>query len=243
MSQIDQFLDALKKALKVKGVVYRDLARALELSESSVKRILAGKSLTLRRLEEICLATDIPFAELCRLADFAREQESEYFTEEQEKSLADNPRLFHYAMLLTEGHSPQKILRDYELRAEEAQKFLLALDRLRLIELHPRDRVKVSPSANKRFRKEGPMGKIIFEQARASFLQSRFAGKGEMVRFQNLHLSAAALAKAQAKLEKLMLELRDEAAFEDPDATETFGVLFAMRPWKYAWMESIRKRR
>lgn len=243
MSQIDQFLDALKKALKAKGIVYRDLAKSLKLSESSVKRVLASKSLTLERLEEICVATDIPFAELCRLAEFSRDADSEYFTEEQEKTLAESPRLFHYSMLLVEGHTPQKILRDYDVKPEEAQKFLLTLDRLKLIELYPRDRVKVGASARKRFRKEGPMGKIIFEQARESFLQSRFSGKDETVRFQNLHMSPAFFAKAQAKLEKLMIELRDEAGFEDPDATDTFGVLVAMRPWKYTWMDSIKKRK
>ncbi len=243
MSQIDQFLAALKRALKVKGIVYRDLAKALQLSESSVKRILASKSLTLERLEEICTATEIPFSEVCKLAEFSGDTDSEYFTEEQERTLAESPRLFHYAMLLTDGYTPQKILRDYEVRVEEAQKFLLTLDRLKLIELHPRDRVKVGASAQKRFRKEGPMGKIIFEQARDSFLQSRFSGKEELVRFQNLHLSPTLFAKAQARLEKIMAELRDEAAFENPDTTATFGILFAIRPWKYTWMESIKKRK
>ena len=47
MSQIDQFLGALKRALKAKNILYRDLAKALDLSESSVKRILSSKSLRL----------------------------------------------------------------------------------------------------------------------------------------------------------------------------------------------------
>ena len=32
-------IDALKRALRARGVTYRDVARALELSEPSVKRL------------------------------------------------------------------------------------------------------------------------------------------------------------------------------------------------------------
>ena len=129
MSQVDQFLGALKRSLKARNILYRDLAETLNLSESSVKRILSSKSLSLERLEEICKATDLSFAEICRNAQFEEESHAFQLTNEQEKALADNPRLLHYFVLLHEGKKTQKIEKEYEITGQEAKKMLLELDR------------------------------------------------------------------------------------------------------------------
>jgi AraC-like DNA-binding protein len=50
MAQIDRLIDELKRYLKVHGVTYAALARRLSLSESSVKRLFAQQSFSLRRL-------------------------------------------------------------------------------------------------------------------------------------------------------------------------------------------------
>ena len=54
MSQTDQLLDALKRALKAQRKTYRDVAAVLELSEASVKRLFSERNLSLQRLERIC---------------------------------------------------------------------------------------------------------------------------------------------------------------------------------------------
>ncbi|MBY0414774.1 MAG: helix-turn-helix transcriptional regulator, partial [Bdellovibrionales bacterium] len=92
MSQIDQFLGAMKRALKAKNIVYKDLAESLDLSESSIKRILSDKSISLERIEEICRACDISFSEICRNAHFEEDVSSHTLSKEQEKGLAENPK-------------------------------------------------------------------------------------------------------------------------------------------------------
>ena len=56
----------LKKALKAAQMTYADLARALGLAESSVKRMLARGGLPLSRVDAICRALKLDFAELAR---------------------------------------------------------------------------------------------------------------------------------------------------------------------------------
>jgi DNA-binding Xre family transcriptional regulator len=68
MHQTSQLVSALKKFLRAKGVTYRDVATALELSEASVKRIFANKSFSLLRLDQICQFLEISIYELTRLA-------------------------------------------------------------------------------------------------------------------------------------------------------------------------------
>lgn len=50
MTQITQLISTLKQRLKAAGMTYRDVAQALDLSEPSVKRLLASGRLTLERL-------------------------------------------------------------------------------------------------------------------------------------------------------------------------------------------------
>ena len=73
MGQIDQFLSSLKRALKARNIIYKDLAHSLNLSESSIKRILSDKTIGLDRLEEILKVTDISFAEVCKMANFEQD--------------------------------------------------------------------------------------------------------------------------------------------------------------------------
>ena len=244
MSQIDQFLVALKRALKAKNILYKDLAKILKLSESSVKRILSSKSLTLERLEEVCRATDISFAEIIRLAEFDDESFYKTLTEDQEKILAENPRLMQYFMLLHDGWSPAKVLKEFEIDHEEAHKFLFQLDRMNIIELHPNDRIRLKHLGRLKFRKDGPMGRKLFAQTKQNYLEHDFNGTNDYVRFTLSTLSPATIQKFKAKLEKLAAEIREEGRFEPNQVKGVIdiGILFAIRPWRYSYMSAIPKR-
>lgn len=244
MSQIDQFLEALKKALKRKNIVYKDIAQKLNLSESSVKRILSSKSLTLERLEEICKLYDIQLSEIIALTDFDKDASDEFYTDEQEKTLASNPKLFQVHLLIDEGYSYQKILKDFEISENELQKLLLSLDKLNLIELHTKNRIRIPNKRPKRFKKEGAMGKLIFEQTRSNFLQSQFKLPNEFVRFQVGHMTQQTFTKIKNKVDKFLLEIGEDFSSESEDnpEAENLGILVAMRPYQYAYMDSIKKR-
>lgn len=243
MSQIDQFLNSLKRALKAKNVLYRDLAKALDLSESSVKRILSSKSLSLERLEEICRVADISFSEVVKSANLEESNQVIVLTDDQEKALAENIRLLHYYMLLHEKKTPQKIEREYQISPAESKKYLFQLDRLKLLELHPRDKVKFKKQGFLRFHRDGPVGKALFEQTKSSYLNYDFRPE-DYIRFSFLKVSPPTLAKYKAKLERLLLDLQEESRFEgehNVPVVET-GVLLSFRPWQYSYMGAIKKK-
>lgn len=245
MSQIDQFMGALKRALKSRNILYKDLAKTLGLSESSIKRILSNKSLSLERLEEICIATDLSFADICRSANFEEGAQPWTLSDDQERSLSENSRLLQYYMLLYDGKSPLKIEKEYDIENSEAKKFLFQLDRLDLIELHPRDRVKIKRKGSLRFRKEGAVGKALFTQTKAQYLNHDFLGDNDFIRFSLWHMSPTAIAKFRAKLERLTFETQEEVRSENERdvSQQDIGVLLAYRPWQYSYMDAIRKRK
>lgn len=243
MSQIDQFLGALKRTLKAKNILYRDLAKALNLSESSVKRILSSKSLSLERLEEICRIADISFSEVVKSANLEDGTQVLLLSDEQEKALAENARLLHYYMMLHDGKTPQKIEKEYQISRGESQKFLFQLDRLNLIELHPRDKVKFKKQGFLRFRRDGPVGKAMFEQTKVGYLAYDFKPE-DYIRFTLLKVSPPTLAKYKSKLDRLMLDLQEEARFEGEHNVPVVdtGVLLSFRPWQYSYMGAIKKK-
>lgn len=246
MSQIDQFLSALKRALKSKNIIYRDLANSLDLSESSVKRILSDKSISLERIDEICKACDISFSEVCRNANFEEDVSNYTLTKEQEKILAENPRQLHYFTLLTDGLTPAKIEKNFEITAHESKKILLQLDKLNLLELHPRDRVKLkNKTGTLRFRRDGAVGKILFAQTKSSYLNHDFESDQDYIRFVTNGFSVESLAKFKKKFDKMVSELQEEArmvAGSDMKGLQEMGVLLAFRPWTNSSLDAIKKK-
>ena len=66
MSTSAALITALKKELKAAQMTYADLAQALGMAESSVKRMLAKGDMPLSRIDAICRALKLDFAELAR---------------------------------------------------------------------------------------------------------------------------------------------------------------------------------
>ena len=66
MSTTVDLVLALKNELKSAQMTYADLARALDMAESSVKRMLAKGDMPLSRIDAICRALKLDFAELAR---------------------------------------------------------------------------------------------------------------------------------------------------------------------------------
>ena len=93
MSTTADLITALKKELKAAQMTYADLARALGLAESSVKRMLARGDLPLSRVDAICRALKIDFAELARRVADAQPLLAELTLEQERAVVADKKLL------------------------------------------------------------------------------------------------------------------------------------------------------
>ncbi len=245
MRQIEPLLDILKKALKSKGVTYKDLAQRLNLSEASVKRHFSSGDLSLNRLEEICQLVDLNFLELCKQIGERESSEGWYLSVEHEKVFSEKPRLFYFYILLRAEKTLANILKNYEIEMPEAESFLLTLDKLNLIELHPANKYKIKKVGLFRLRRDGPIGRTLFERTKKEFLQDDFVGDEKFLRFSLMGIHQGQVKKFQMKIDKMIQEMQEEAKFfsdDDPNMNET-GILIALRPWHYDQIEAIKKRK
>jgi len=96
MSQTRDLLQSLKKCLHSRGLTYRDVAVALDISEASVKRIFSEQTFSLQRLEDVCRFLDMSFYDLARMTRLGTEDEFTRLTLSQERGLAKDPLVLTY---------------------------------------------------------------------------------------------------------------------------------------------------
>jgi len=234
-------IETLKNNLKSRGITYKALGAKWQLSEASVKRLMNGSDLSLGRIEEACELMKISFSELMKLVPFDAEAIDQLLKPEHEAEFAGNLKFFHFWNLISDGQSLKQIEKKYQISANEVQKFLLHLDRMQLIELQPKNKFKVLQGNRKLLRKDGPMGAILLQQAKTSFLDHSFKNQLlEHLRFTTYRLSPQSAVRYKAKIDKIINEMKTESLIEGPlpDSIE-FGFLAALRPWQSSLLEAL----
>ena len=93
MSTTQDLVNALKSELRAAGVTYADLADALGMSESSVKRVFAKSDMPLSRIDEMLRVLKMDFAELARKVADAQPLSRQLTVEQEAAVVADRKLL------------------------------------------------------------------------------------------------------------------------------------------------------
>lgn len=242
MSELDQLVATLKRRLKQQGLTYRDLATALGLSEASVKRLFASRRFTLERLLEIGNLLGFTLAEL---AQEAAQSNSRLHTlsESQERELVSDEKLLLVTVCVLNHWSLADILSLYRLTEAECIRCLARLDRLRLIQLLPGNRVRLNVARDFDWLPGGPIRSFFRSQGLGDFLRSDFEGADEAMTFTHGMLTESALAKLQAEIRKLrqrFAELHEESLAAPLAKRRGTALLLAMRRWEPAAFTRLR---
>ena len=236
MSQTGQLLDALKKCLRARGLTYRDVARALQLSEASVKRLFSEQSFSVKRLEEICMLLDMNIYELSRMSRMAEEAGPRELSEAQEHALAADPVLLTYFYLLTTGWQPARIRNRFGLNRAAAERYLEQLGNLKLIDRQSPNKVRLLTGRRIQWRPDGPVRKLYEERVKAEFLLSRFDAPDEAMRLESAELSDASVKLLRRRIEQLAGDVEDYAEADlhlPPREKRAYALLLAFRPWTF----------
>lgn len=229
-------IDALKRALRTRGVTYRDVAQALALSEPSVKRLFSRGGFSVERLAQICALADLDFFELAKLAR-QRSERTAQLSLAQEQALAADETLMLVFHLLLAGWKNADIRAHYGLSAPTMVRALARLDRLKLIVLEPGDRARLAVPRNVTWRRRGPVQRRYGDAALREFVGAGFDGADEMLFLETRELGAASQALIRRRLERLaqeFLELAELDAALPQEARRNTGLVLATRPWVFS---------
>jgi len=145
MSNSTLVVQAIRAALRARGMTYRELAKALGVSEPTIKRNLGRGDFSLSRLDRICEVLEIS---LPNLLDSAAA--SSYLTElseAQEQALVRDPKLLLLTYLLVNEWRIADIIETFDLDENAIVGALLELDRLKIVDYRPPTAFAGSPLA------------------------------------------------------------------------------------------------
>jgi len=243
MNEIDQLVTTLKRRLKIQGMTYRDLARALGVSEPSVKRMFASGRFSVDRLLEISHVLGFTLAELAHEAAVSGRL-LHTLSEAQEKDLVSDARLLLVAVCVLNQWEIRDIVGTYTLSEAECIQCLVKLDRLRLIQLLPGNRIRLNVARDFDWRPKGPIRSFFQNQGLNDFLRSDFAHDDEVMAFSHAMLTESAAAKMLSELRKLrqkLAELHEESLLAPLSKRRGTGLLLALREWEIPTFTDFRR--
>lgn len=243
MPQTKPIIAVLKKELRKQGKTYRDIAVVLGLSEASVKRLFSEHAFSLHRLDRICEMLDMEINDLVHLM----EQDMELTTRlsiQQEEELVSDIKLLLLAHCLINKWTFQEVIGNYDISELEGIQLLARLDRMKIIQLLPGNRVKLLISKDFEWIEHGPIQEFYENKIQSEFFDSSFLGTGEFRLFQSGMLTRTSNMEMIRKLKRVAREF-NEVKTEDEvfPISERAGIsmLVAIRPWGAKVFESLRK--
>lgn len=243
MSTTADLVTALKQELKTARMTYADLARKLGMAESSVKRMLAKGDMALSRIDAICRALKLDFAELARRVADAQPLLAE-LTQQQEKAVVADKKLLLVAICVLSQWTLEQMVAAYRLSEAEGIKYLAQLDRIGIIELRPLNRYRLKLAKTFRWRPHGPVMNYFRDHALLDYYSGGFDGHGEGLLLVHGSISRSL---APAFMERLQRVAQDFAQQHQADQKlaekerEGYTLLLAMRSWEFEAFAALRR--
>jgi hypothetical protein len=183
------------------------------------------------------------------IADLVHEMEkkaqlTQQLTLEQETELTSDIKLLLMAHFLMNKLSFEQIIRIYDISETEGIRMLAKLDRMKLIELLPGNRVKLIIAKDFSLIPGGPIQRFYEKIVQQEFFDASFDGKGEFRIFVSGFFSRTANAEIIRKIKQLARDahqLREDS--NELPLEERFGcsLIMAIRPWEVKVFDELRR--
>jgi transcriptional regulator with XRE-family HTH domain len=242
MPEIARLVDTIKRELKARGLTYRDVASALQLSEASIKRLFSSERFTVERLAQIAEVLEFTLAELLQKSA-ASVAQLHTLSHAQEAQLIADDKLLLVTVCALNDLSIEYIADTYHLARQEIIKRLRILDLMGVIELLPGDRIRRRVRRDFDWLPDGPIRRYFSQASLDDFLHVPFDGELQAQEFAHGVLTDAAQAKLKNELRRLratLATLHEESIPAPISQKHGVGMLLALREWE---PESFRRRR
>ncbi|RYF03885.1 MAG: XRE family transcriptional regulator [Oxalobacteraceae bacterium] len=243
MSSTAALIAALKQEMKSAGITYAGLAQRLGMAESSVKRMLAKGEMPLSRLDAICAALKIDFADLARTVADARPLLVE-MTLEQEKAVVADNKLLLTAICVLSQWTLEQIVRYYRMTEAETIARLVKLDHLGIIELRPLNRYRLKLAKTFRWRPHGPVMRFFREHALLDYFSGGFDDDDESLLMVHGSISKSLAPSFVERLQRVAQDFAQAHHADQklaPQHREGYTLLLAMRSWDFEGFEALRR--
>lgn len=235
MTDTEALIELLKQALKAKGLTYKDVAGHLDMTEAGVKRAFSLRTFSLQRFEELCSLAGTSLENLSSGISSKKTQRVHEYTLDQERVFSEDPLCLSIFDQLLNGRRVKEIEKEMGLSKKQISSKLRQIEKMKLIEWLPKDRIRLLVSEVK-WREKGPLRKKFSEMAKTEFLQHDFSGQSEVFSFSILKLTPQSLNELNTKLRELLLEYshKGESQSRMGLKQKSIGCIAAIREWNFS---------
>jgi len=235
--------EALKAHLRARGITYEDVARKLDVSEATIKRVFSQQDCTMSRLEQICAVVQVDLSEIAR--GTPRETHLiNQLTPAQEQEIVDDVRLFIIAVCAMQSLRFEDMIATYRITQAQCVGLLARLDKIGFLELMPNNRYRLLVAKTFQWIPDGPI--MRFAKAHAGdYFDHLFDGPGETLRVINVRLSPESRTMLLNRLEQLASEYSEQHnadAWLPMEKRFPLSLCLAVRPWEPKPFREMRRR-
>ena len=243
MTTSSALITVLKKELKAAQMTYADLAKALSMAESSVKRMLAKGDMPLSRIDAICRALKLDFSELARRVADLQPLLAE-LTEAQEKAVVADKKLLLCAICVLSQWTLEQITASYRLSEAECIKYLAQLDRIGIIDLKPLNRYRLKLAKTFRWRPHGAVMDYFRDNALLDYFSGGFDHAGEGLLLVHGSISRGLAPSFLDRMQRVAQDFAQQHQADQKLAAkdrEGYTLLLAMRSWEFEAFTALRR--
>lgn len=241
MAQINSLLATLKKALKAHGLTYAEVATNLGITEASVKRLFSEQSVSLQRLEQICQIMELEISDLVQMMN-EQQPRLQHLTVAQEEEITKDLVLLLITVSVLNRWTLPDIISFYKLSEADCIQKLARLDKLKIIELLPKNKIKILVATNFSWLDNGPIQRFFQEKIAQEYFKTEFKNDDECLIVLNGMLSQQSNGEFQRKIKKLAREfddLNNDDAALPLNQRNGVTVVMAVRNWRYGLFKPL----
>jgi transcriptional regulator with XRE-family HTH domain len=243
MSTTLDLVTALKAELKAAGVTYAELARQLGMAESSIKRIFAKADMPLSRIDEVLRVLKMDFAELARKVADAQPLRRELSAEQEAAVIADR-RLLLLAICCLSQWTFEQMVATYTFTDAECVKYLVALDKLGIIELRPLNRYRLKVAKGFRWRPHGPVMQYFRKHVADDYFSGGFDAEGELLMLVHGQIGKSLASTFVERLQRVGQDFAQQHLADQrlgPEHKRPYTLVVGMRSWLFAAFRDLKR--
>ena len=243
MSTTTDLINVLKKELKDAHMTYADLAKELDMAESSVKRMLAKNDMPLSRIDAICRVLKMDFAEVARRVANT-EVLLQQLTDEQERAVIADKKLLLCAICALSQWTMEQIITTYSLTEPQCIQYLVQLDKIGIIELRPMNRYRLMLAKTFRWKPHGPVMNYFRENALNDYFSGGFDQNGENLMLVHGSIGRSVAPSFTERMQKLAHDFAQQHQMDQklkPEQKQGYTLLLGMREWEFSAFTALRR--
>lgn len=243
MSTTADLIVVLKKELKNSQMTYADLAKELDMAESSVKRMFAKTDMPLSRIDAICRVLKLDFAEVARRVANT-EVLLQQLTDDQERAVVADKNLLLVAICSLSQWTMEEMITVYNLTEPQCIQCMVQLDRIGIIELRPMNRYRLMLAKTFRWKPHGPVMNFFRENVLGDYFSGGFDQHGESLMLVHGGISRAMAPSFTERIQKLAQDFAHQQQVDQKlprDQKEGYTLLLGMRQWEFAAFTALRR--